>query len=161
MVPVPNETIRNCRVFVNKSTPRLSKSTIEGAGGAGGAGGGGAAGGAGKLAVPDDVPKGKLAINANITLNMQILDNRKYLGVYLGHGGCEKTLNACEDKYLRRRFDISLSVASALLTIARYNERAEPVFSYVSQVLLHPDIPGLKRLEQRGFHEILELPPTA
>ena len=42
----------------------------------------------------------------------------------------------------------------------KYNERAVPVFSYVSQVLLHPDIPRLKRLEQRGIHKILKLPPN-
>ena len=51
--------------------------------------------------------------------DMQIVDNAKYLGVYLGVGGCEKTFIACEQKYLSRRFDISLSVASALPTIVR------------------------------------------
>ena len=50
---------------------------------------------------------------------MQIVDSGKYLGVYLGVGGSEKTLKVCEDKYLSRGFDISLSVASTLLTIAR------------------------------------------
>ena len=63
-------------------------------------------------------------------------------------------------KYLSRCFDISLSVAKALPTIVRYNECAVPVFGYVSQVLLHPDIPKLKRLEQRGIHKILKLPPN-
>ena len=90
---------------------------------------------------------------------MQIVDSGKYLGVYLGVGGCEKTFSACEQKYLSRCFDNCLSVASALLTIARYIERAVPVLSYVSQVLLHPDIPRLKRLEQRGVHKVLKLPP--
>ena len=61
--------------------------------------------------------------------DMQIVDSGKYLGVYLGAGGCEKTFTACEQKYLSRCFDISPSVASALLTIVRYNERAVPVFS--------------------------------
>ena len=60
---------------------------------------------------------------------------------------------------MSRCFDISLSVACALLTTVRYNERAVPAFSYVSQVLLHPDVPRLKRLEQRGVHKILKLPP--
>ena len=63
-------------------------------------------------------------------------------------------------KYLSRCFDISLSVATALPTIVRCNERAVFVFSYVSQVLLHPDIPRLKRLEQRGIHKILKVPPN-
>ena len=90
--------------------------------------------------------------------HMQIVDSGKCLGVYLCVGGSEKTCKVCEDKYLSRCFDISLSVASALPTIVRYNERAVPVFSYVSQVLLHPDIPCLKRLEQRGAHNILKLP---
>ena len=81
--------------------------------------------------------------------NMQIVDSGKYLGVYLGGAGSEKTLKICEDKYLSRCFDISLSTATALPTIVRYSERAVPVFSYVSQVLLHPDTPRLKRLEQR------------
>ena len=92
--------------------------------------------------------------------NMQIVVNGKYLGVYLGVGGSEKTFEVCEEKYLSRCFDISLSVASALPTIVRYNERAVPVFSYASQVLLHPDVPRLKRLEQRGIHKILKLPPN-
>ena len=91
---------------------------------------------------------------------MQIVDSGKYLGVYLGVGGSEKTLKACEEKHLSRCFDISLSAASALLTIVRYNESAVPVSRYVSQVLLHPDIPRLKRLEQRGIHKILKLPPN-
>ena len=92
--------------------------------------------------------------------NMQIVDNGRYLGVFLGVGGVEKTLKCCEEKYLSRCFDISLSVATALPTIVRYNERAVPVFGYISQVLLHPDIPRLKRLEQRGIHKILKLPPN-
>ena len=90
---------------------------------------------------------------------MQIVDSGKYLGVYLGVDGSEKTFKVCEEKYLSRCVDICLSVASALLTIVRYNERAVPVFSYVSQVLLHPDIPRLKRLEQRGSHNTFKLPP--
>ena len=77
-----------------------------------------------------------------------------------GVAGSEKTFKVCEDRYLSRCFDISLSPATALPTIVRYNERAVPVFSYVSQVLLHPDIPRLKRLEQRGIHKILKLPPN-
>ena len=56
--------------------------------------------------------------------NMQIVDSGKYLRVFLGVGGFEKTFNVCEDKYLSRCFDIRLSVASALLTIVRYNERS-------------------------------------
>ena len=51
--------------------------------------------------------------------NMQIVDNGKYLGVCLGVGGSEKTYEYCEEKYLSRCFDISLSVASALPTIVR------------------------------------------
>ena len=62
---------------------------------------------------------------------------------------------------MSRCFDISLSVATALPTIVRYNERAVPVFGYISQVLLHPDIPKLKRLEQRGIHKKLKLPPNS
>ena len=92
--------------------------------------------------------------------NIQIVGSGKYLGVYLGVAGSEKTFKACEDKYLSRCFDLSLNVATALPTIVRYNERAVPVFSLVSQVLLHPDIPRLKRLEQRGIHKILKLPPN-
>ena len=92
--------------------------------------------------------------------NMQIVDNGKYLGVFLGVGGVKKTFKSCEEKYLSRCFDISLGVATALPTIVRYNERAVPVFGYVAQVLLHPDIPRLKRLEQRGIHKILKLPPN-
>ena len=92
---------------------------------------------------------------------MQIVDSGKHLGVYLGIGGSERTFKVREDKYLSRCFDISLSVASALPTIVRYSERAVPVFSYVSQVFLHPDIPRLKKLEQRGIHKIFKLPPTA
>ena len=88
------------------------------------------------------------------------MDSGKYLGVYLGVGGSEKTFEVCADRYLSRCFDISLSVASALLTIVRYSERAVFVFSYVSQVLLHPEVPRLKRLEQRGIHKILKLPPN-
>ena len=84
----------------------------------------------------------------------------KYLGVYLGVGGREKTFAACEDKYLSRCFDISLNAASALPSIVRYNQVAVPVFSYVSQVLLHPDIPRLKGLDQRGVHKAFKLPPN-
>jgi len=92
--------------------------------------------------------------------DMQIVNRGKYLGVFLGVGGCEKTFEVCEEKYLSRCFDLSQSVASGLPTIVRYNERAVPVFSYVSQVLIHPDIPRLKRLEQRGIHKVLKLPPN-
>ena len=102
-----------------------------------------------------------LSVEIPARKNMQIVDKGKYLGVYLGVGGCEKTFTACEQKHLNRCFDISLSVASALLAIVKYNERAVPVFSYVSQVLLHPDIPRLKRLEQRGIHKVFKLPPSA
>ena len=90
--------------------------------------------------------------------NIQIVDSGKYLRVYLGARCGEKTFTACEQKYLSRCFDISLSVASALPTIVTCNERAVPVFSYVSQVLLHPDIPRLKRLEQRRIHKVLNCP---
>jgi len=93
--------------------------------------------------------------------HMQVVDHGKYLGVFLGVGGVQKTFKGCEEKYLSRCFDISLSVATALPTIVRYNERAVPVFGYISQVLLHPDIPKLKRLEQRGIHKILKLPPNS
>ena len=88
--------------------------------------------------------------------HMQIVDHGKYLGVFLGVGGVVKTFKGCGEKYLSRCFDISLSVASALPTIVRYNERAVFVFGYISQVLLHPDIPRLKRLEQRGIHKVLK-----
>ena len=89
---------------------------------------------------------------------MQVVDHGKYLGVFLGVGGVEKMFKGCEEKYLSRCFDISLSVATALPSIVRYNEHAVPVFGYVSQVLLHPDIPKLKRLEQRGIQKTLKLP---
>ena len=92
---------------------------------------------------------------------MQIVTQGKYLGAYLGINGCEKTYTACEEKYLSRCFDLSLNVASALLTIVRYNERTITVFSYVSQVLMHPDIPRLKRLDHRGVHKSLKLPPNS
>jgi len=92
---------------------------------------------------------------------MQVVDHGKYPGVFLGVGGVQKTFKGCEEKYLSRCFDISLSVATALPTIVRYNERAVPVFGYISQVLLHPDNPKLKRLEQRGIHKILKLPPNS
>ena len=62
------------------------------------------------------------------------MSQSKYLGVYLGAGGREKTFAACEDKFLSRCSDISLNVASALPSIVRYNQVAVPVFSYVSQV---------------------------
>ena len=42
---------------------------------------------------------------------MQVVDGGEYLGVYLGVGGCEKTSDACEEKFLSRCFDLSLSVA--------------------------------------------------
>ena len=80
--------------------------------------------------------------------------------MFLGVGGTEKTFAACEDKYLSRCFDISLNVASALPSIVRYNQVAVPVFSYVSQVIVHPDVPRLKRLDQRGIHKALKLPPN-
>ena len=82
------------------------------------------------------------------------------LECFWGWGGTEKTFAACEDKYLSRCFDISLNVASALPSIVRYNQVAVPVFSYVSQVLVHPDIPRLKRLDQRGVHKAFKLPPN-
>ena len=34
--------------------------------------------------------------------NMQTVDNGKYLGVYLGVGGTEKTFKGCEEKCLSR-----------------------------------------------------------
>ena len=74
--------------------------------------------------------------------------------------GREKTFAVCENNYLSRCFDISLNVASALPSIVRYNQVAVPVFSYGSQVLVHPDIPRLKRLDQRGVHKAFKLPPN-
>ena len=90
---------------------------------------------------------------------MQVVDRGKYLGVYFGVGGCEKTFDACEENCLSRCFDFSLSVAPGLRTIIKYNERDVPVFSHVSQVLIYPDTPRLKRFEQRGVHKALKLPP--
>ena len=53
--------------------------------------------------------------------DMQIGSRGKYLGVYPGAGGCEKTYAACEEKYLSRCFDLSLNVASGLPTIVEYS----------------------------------------
>ena len=92
--------------------------------------------------------------------DMQIVAQGKYLGVFLGVGGTERTFAACEDKYINRCFDISNSVATALPSIVRYNQVAVPVFSYVSQVIVHPDVPRLKRLDQREIHKALKMLPN-
>ena len=84
--------------------------------------------------------------------DFQIVDNGKYLGVFWGVGGNNRSFEACEAKYLSRCSDLSQNVASALPTIVGYNESCIPVFSYVSQVMLHQDVPKVKRLDQRGVH---------
>ena len=58
--------------------------------------------------------------------NTQVVVRGMYLGVYLRVGGCEKTFDGCEEKCMCSHF--SLSVATGLLTIDGYNERAVPVF---------------------------------
>ena len=37
--------------------------------------------------------------------DMQVVNRGKYVGVFLGVGGCEKTLEACEEKCLSRCFE--------------------------------------------------------
>ena len=39
--------------------------------------------------------------------DMQIVNRGKYLGVFLGVGGCEKTSEVCEEKHLSRCFGLS------------------------------------------------------
>ena len=47
-----------------------------------------------------------------------MVDNGKYLGVYLGVGGAEKTFKGCEEKYLRGALISALVLPLLFLLLA-------------------------------------------
>ena len=93
--------------------------------------------------------------------DFQIVDTAKYLGVWIGRRGKQLTWTAPLAKFKTRVAEFFEGNAPSLQSVLRYNERALPVFSYVSQVCLPPLEFDMRATEQGSIHKILHLPPMS
>ena len=62
-------------------------------------------------------------------------------------------------KYINRVQEIVVGSAPSTVSIIRYNQRAVPVLSYVSQFAIPPKSFNLEALAHRSIHSVLRLPP--
>ena len=67
--------------------------------------------------------------------DFQIVSAAKYLGVFIGRGGASKSFEGPTHKYFEKVSELADSMAPALPSVLRYNERVATVFSYVAQVI--------------------------
>ena len=90
--------------------------------------------------------------------NMRIESSGKYLGWALGRDGHVQSFKGPIDKYRDRVLEVVAGNAPATQAILRYNQRAVPVLSFVSQFAPPPPSFDLPALEQTAIHKNPETP---
>lgn len=85
----------------------------------------------------------------------------KYLGWFLGLDSVCTSYRDPFEKLGSRVHGITEGKALAATAVIRYNQRAAPVVSHVSQFGLLPAVAKLPELEQSSVHEILRMPPNS
>ena len=98
-----------------------------------------------------------LSINIPEFEEFIIASSGKYLGYYLGTDMTHCSFKAPLEKFEQRINEVVDGKAPATTSILRFNQRAVPVLSYVSQFAFPPV--NMTDLEMWSIHKILRMPP--
>ena len=82
------------------------------------------------------------------------------MGWHLGVDSVSLSYRDPLKKFISRVPKVTGGKAPAATSIIRYNQRAVPVVSYVSQFASPPTEPKLAQLDHWSVHEILRMPPN-
>ena len=87
-----------------------------------------------------------------------ISSSGKYLGWHLGRDSVELSFQDPIKKFVHRVHEIVAGNAPAPTAIVRYNQRAVPVLSFVSQFACPPVESNFPELDQWSVHKLLRIP---
>ena len=90
--------------------------------------------------------------------NFSIASSGKYLGYYLGVNSSLRSFQDPFEKLDQRVFEIVAGNAPVTSGIIRFNQRAVPVLSYVSQFAFPPDSFDMVNKEMWCVHKLLRMP---
>ena len=102
--------------------------------------------------------KAWLADNVSDFKDFLIASSAKYLGWFLGVGSSELSWQEPLQKFTGRVEEIVSANAPATTAILRFNQRAVPVLSFVSQFSHPPVCADLPKLDQWSVHKLLRIP---
>ena len=99
-----------------------------------------------------------LRINVPDFAELVICSSGKYLGWHLGIKSTEKSFKQPLRKCVCRVHEVVEGKAPSTTSISRYNQRAVPVLSFVSQSACSTPEPNLEDLDEWAVHRIPRMP---
>ena len=94
-------------------------------------------------------------------VDFEVANSGKYLGWHLGLDATPKSFAEPLRKYGERVSEICDGLAPVTVSLLRYNQRAVPVLSFVSQFSGFPKDVNIQSREHHALHKILRLPPLS